>query len=111
MRTPYGRHCPHYYVDTRRWHDGQAECRLLVAPDAARWTAELCRDCPVPEIRRVNTCPQMTLHAQIGRRPWRFWEKPRLLVSATCSQSGGKVEDPYVGCGQCHPPVEFRVKG
>jgi len=25
-----------------------------------------------------------------------------LQVSATCSRTGGGVDEPYVGCGQCH---------
>lgn len=109
MKTPYGQECPHYYLDTRRWHQGKDKCQLLPPGEAARWSAKLCRDCPVPEIRRVNACPNMKLHAKVGRRPLRFWEKPRILIRATCSKSGGKVKNPYVGCGLCHPPVEFRV--
>jgi hypothetical protein len=110
MRTPDGRECRHYYVDTHRWREGKETCRLLEGtPDAERWTSDLCRTCPVPEIRRANTCPEMQLHARIQRRPLRFWEGPRVHVRATCEKGGGPVEDPYVGCGLCHEPLNFVV--
>lgn len=110
MRIPDGRECPHYYIDVHRWHTGQEECRLLAGTeDAERWTSDLCATCPVPDIRRANACPNMTLHARIGRRGLRFWERPRVLITATCSEVQGPVKDPYVGCGQCHNPITFVV--
>ncbi len=112
MRTPEGRECPHYYADVQRWHVGKAECRLLEGqPDATRWTAALCASCPVPDIRRANACPNMVLEAHIGRRPWHFWERARMLVRASCTRTPGPVTDPYVGCGQCHDTLNFVVAG
>jgi hypothetical protein len=111
MRLPDGRECPHYYVDTRRWHEGQEERCLLLADteDAERWTIRLCRQCPVPDIRRANACPNMTLHARIERHPWQFWKRPSVKVHATCTKSEGPVKDPHVGCGHCHQAIEFVV--
>ncbi|MGC9399340.1 MAG: hypothetical protein ACP5HM_09415 [Anaerolineae bacterium] len=111
MRTPQGRECPYYYVDTRRWREGREERCLLLKDeeDIAHWSSQLCRRCPVPAIRRANTCPHMTLHAHVGRRPWHFWEAPRMLIHATCTRSEGPVQDPYVGCGRCHQTLEFVV--
>ena len=111
MRIPDGRECPYYYVDTRRWREGKEElCRLLAGTDdAARWTSELCRRCPVPDIRRANACPNMQLHARIRRPRWQFWKPLRIVVRATCTKSKGPVKDPYVGCGQCHGAIEFVV--
>jgi hypothetical protein len=110
MRTPDGRDCPYYYVDTHRWRQGAETCRLLEGtPDAKRWTSDLCHTCPVPEIRRANTCANMQLHGRIRRQPLRFWEGPRVQIHATCEKSGGPVEDPYVGCGLCHETLNFVV--
>lgn len=109
MRTPDGRECPYYYADVQRWRVGPDECRLLAGtPDADRWTATLCATCPVPEVRHANACPNLTLQAHLGRRGWRFWER-RVLVSATCTRTGGLVTDLYRGCGHCHEPLSFVV--
>lgn len=108
MRTPTGRECPYYYADVQRWHTGREECRLLEGQaEAAQWTSSLCDTCPVPNIRRANACPTMKLRAHIGRRPLRFWEKPRMIITASCSKSGGPVANPYIGCGQCHETLAF----
>ncbi|HDQ34801.1 MAG TPA: hypothetical protein ENN14_00620 [Chloroflexi bacterium] len=108
MRTPDGRECPYYYADFHRREVGIEVCRLLEkTPDAAEWNAEFCTACPVPEIRRANTCEKMVLHARIGRR--RFWQPRRVLIRATCTLTPGEVQNPYVGCGQCHRPLHFVV--
>ncbi len=108
MRTPDGQECPYYYRDTQRWHADQEECRLLApTADAERWHSALCATCPVPEIRRANACPKMTLRGRIRRRLLRFWEGPRVLVTAHCAE--GPIEDPRVGCGHCHVQLTFVV--
>lgn len=112
MRTPDGRECPYYYADVQRWHTGREECRLLEGQtDAAQWTSDLCATCPVPNIHRANACPNMKLHARtrgrIRGRIWRFWEKPGMVITASCSKSGGPVANPYIGCGQCHEELTF----
>ncbi|MBN1260272.1 MAG: hypothetical protein JXB35_06285 [Anaerolineae bacterium] len=110
MRTPDGKACPYYYVDVQRWRTGPDECRLIEGqPGTENWSSELCRQCPVPDIRRANACPNLVLHARIGRRPLRFWEKPRMQIQATCTKSKGPVADPYVGCGLCHEHLTFLV--
>lgn len=70
----------------------------------------LCQTCPVPDIRRANGCTYMILHARLGKRGWRFWEAERMLIEATCTRSHTVVENPYVGCGQCHNTITFVVK-
>jgi hypothetical protein len=122
MQTPYGQACPFYYVNAHRRTTAREQCHLLDGTeDAHNWTSELCRTCPVPEIRRVNRCPNMKLHAGIGRRGkiaravarLQFWRPReqwgRMVVRTTCTESGGAVSDPYVGCGRCHAPLELVV--
>lgn len=110
MRTPEGRECPFYYADTYRRASAREHCHLLTGrPDAARWTSDLCRTCGVPDIKQANRCRDMVLQAHIGKRAWRFWETPRMLISATCVRSGVRVENPMVGCGLCHGSLTFVV--
>jgi len=109
MQTPYGQECPYYYLNAHRTTRVREGCHLIVgSPDAARWTSGLCAQCPVPAISQANRCENMTLRGRIARRPGRFWERPRVLVTATCSRAG-VVPDPMVGCGQCHAPIAFVV--
>lgn len=110
MRTPEGRECPYYYSNTHRRVISKESCRLLEGkPDAQKWSSALCATCEVPDIRRANGCKKMILHARIAKRPWRFWEKERVLIHATCTRSAGPVENPYSGCGQCHQNITFVV--
>ncbi|MDY0019624.1 MAG: hypothetical protein RBT47_06460 [Anaerolineae bacterium] len=110
MRTPDGRECPYYFADIYRWRVGEDQCRLLTEDtDIQKWTSKLCATCPVPEICRANSCPNMKLHAQIQQRPLRFWEGPRMVITATCSQIHGHVANPYVGCSHCHKTLTFVV--
>jgi hypothetical protein len=111
MRTPDGRECPFYYADSHRRAGTRETCHLLAAkPDAAaNWTSDLCFGCPVPDIKRANRCADMVLEARIGTPGWRFWEKPRMLIDATCVRSRGRVENPMVGCGLCHGSLTFIV--
>lgn len=110
MRTPEGRECPFYYIDTYRRASARELCHLLSGkPDAALWTSDLCCTCPVPDIKRANQCQDMILTAHIGKRSLRFWEKPRMLIEANCTRSGQLVDNPMVGCGLCHTPLTFVV--
>lgn len=110
MQTPDGRECPYYYVDYHRRTMGREVCHLLEGhPDAQRWTSALCATCAVPDIKRANGCPSMHLHARIGKPWWRFWGKESIQLYADCERSHKVVENPYVGCGECHPPVQFVV--
>jgi len=111
MRTPDGKECPYYYAGYHRQATSKPACNLLDGkPDARRWTPDLCSTCPVPDIRRANACPNMVLHAHISKRGWHFWEKERVLIHATCTRTNQIVDDPYVGCGQCHTPLTFVVR-
>ena len=99
MITPYGQECKYYYQDFHRGRSTQ-ECRLLQRrTQEERWESSLCRSCPVPDILRANACPNMVLEGRIVRRffLWRWVE-----VSAFCVETMEEVENPYVGCGQCH---------
>ena len=110
MQTPDGRECPYYYLNAHRTTIEHERCNLLAGTaDAAGWTSQLCATCIVPRIKAANKCENMVLHARIGRRPGRFWERKRVLVRATCLRSGGEVKDPMVGCGLCHTPLTFVV--
>jgi hypothetical protein len=108
MRTPDGRECPFYYADTHRRAGTREHCHLLAAsPDAAIWTSDFCLSCPVPDIKRANQCPDMTLQGHIRGKGWRFWRKPRMEIDATCIKSRGRVDNPMVGCGLCHASLTF----
>lgn len=118
MQTPYGQECPFYYVDAHRRTAEREQCHLLDGTiDAAEWTSELCGNCPVPRIKQANRCPNMRLQARIRwTHPWTRWQfwrpksaRSRMVVHATCTESGGMVSDPMVGCGRCHTPLEFVV--
>jgi hypothetical protein len=106
MQTPAGRECPYYYQD---FHRGRSitECRLL-GPRSG-WTPDLCRTCPVPGIALANSCREMRLQAEVKSGFLGFGRKVR--VSAFCHRVNRPVEDPYVGCGECHRILEdFEVR-
>lgn len=104
MRTPAGSECPYYYEDFYRGRSTQ-ECRLIGRTAGSRpWTPELCGRCPVPEILRVNACPNMVLEAKVIRR-W-LGLVHRVEVYAVCTEREVEVQDPFVGCGHCRPGAE-----
>ena len=99
MRTPDGRECRHYYQDFHRGRSVQ-ECRLLdTASGSLSWEPNVCSICPVPDILRANNCSHMKLQVRLVRRLLRR----RVEVKASCSKHQVPVENPYVGCGHCHP--------
>lgn len=101
MRTPSGTRCPYYYEDFYRGRSVQ-ECRLIARnPRSEAWRPGLCAHCPVPGILRANACPNMALQAQVVRR-WLGFVR-RVEVYAVCTEQQVEVQDPYVGCGHCHP--------
>ncbi len=101
MRTPAGTECPHYYQDFHRGRSNQ-ECRLIRRrPGSHPWKPELCARCPVPEILRMNACPNMVLEARVIHR-W-LGLVHRVEVYAVCTEHEVEVHDPHVGCGHCHP--------
>ena len=106
MRTPYGTECPYYYADFFRGRSAQ-ECRLIARersrrePASEPWQPKLCQRCEVPTILRANACPHMVLGARIVRR-WLGLVR-RVEVYAVCAEHQKEVENPYAGCGDCHP--------
>lgn len=101
MYTPAGTECPFYYEDFYRGRSKQ-ECRLIGRnPRSRPWKPELCARCPVPEILRANACPNMVLDARVVRR-W-LGLVHHVEVYAVCTKHEVEVNDPYVGCGHCHP--------
>lgn len=105
MRTPAGKECPYFYGDYHRGRERE-ECRLLerTAP-TQQWTRDLCQTCSVPDIVRANACEHQQLNADI-HRPFPFLRR-RVRLTVHCTKCACAVEDPYVGCGQCHPELEF----
>lgn len=104
MRIPTtGRECPYFYGD---YHRGKhlEECRLIEAT-IPPWEIKYCRDCPVPEIVRVNSCPNMILSAEI--RSKLLGLKKSVEVTAYCTKTHQEVTNPFVGCGKCHPIIDL----
>jgi hypothetical protein len=101
MRTPAGRECPFYYADFHRGRQTQ-ECRLVDrTPSGGRWAPDLCGRCRVPAIHQANACPHLILEARV--QPGVLGLGRGIRVSAMCTESGGPVAKPEVGCGLCHP--------
>jgi hypothetical protein len=110
MRTPAGNECKYFYGNYYRGRSDE-ECRLLQGSNPPqRWTPDLCRTCPVPEISRANACEFMHLNARVVRS-LRSGLKRSLQVTAYCEKAEQAVAQPEIGCGQCHPlPPIFEVK-
>ncbi|MBN1955530.1 MAG: hypothetical protein JW900_10840 [Anaerolineae bacterium] len=107
MITPAGKECRYYYEDFHRGRSVQ-ECRMLArARDSLPWEPRVCEFCPVPDILRANGCVHMVLHGRLVRRLFRR----RVIVRAHCVQYDEAVENPYVGCGRCHPAAAAILTG
>lgn len=101
MRTPAGKECRYFYGDYYRGRDRE-ECRLLGdALPPLRWSADLCRTCPVPQILMANACEAMVLEPRL-ERPFPFIQR-QVRVRARCIQTQRQGFDPHIGCGECHP--------
>jgi hypothetical protein len=101
MKTPYGIECPFFYGDYYRGKDHE-ECRLIgVHSSPNNWTRDLCKNCPVPSIKRANACPTLILTPRIQKGF--FGLKRQVKITAFCSKSQTTVKEPEVGCGICHP--------
>lgn len=100
MQTPYGKQCKYYYADYFRGKETQ-ECRLLAQnPSAEAWKPALCQTCPVPDILLANACPNLMLHARVGKSMLGLTRKVEL--EAGCRQHQISVDRPKIGCGHCH---------
>jgi hypothetical protein len=103
MKTPYGKECKYFYGDYYRGRNLQ-ECRLIqMNPTSEPWKPALCQNCPVPDILLANACPNLALHARVGRTL--FGLVQQVQVQAACREDRVDVKNPKVGCGHCH---EFR---
>ncbi len=60
----------------------------------------MCRDCPVPKIERANACPHLVVEARVVKT-WLGLAR-KIEAGAVCRKSSGPVDNPHVGCGQCH---------
>lgn len=108
MRTPAGKECTFFYGDYFRGKNVE-ECRLLKAFNE-RWSPDLCRTCPVPDIQLANACEFLQLTAAIVR-PITAGFRRRVQVSSYCEKTDRDVKEPHVGCGECHTlPFTFEVK-
>lgn len=106
MQTPAGKECPYFFGDYHRGRNVE-RCRLLEDHNLD-WQAQLCFNCEVPEILKANACEHQSLKPRI-EKPLLIG-KPRVRVDAYCSQCECAVDEPRVGCGECHPlPAVFVV--
>ena len=99
MRTPAGSDCPWFYGDYFRGRNLEA-CRLL-KPAGLTWSRDLCASCPVPGIARANACEHMTLTPSVSR-PVLALLRRRVAVTARCRKTSRSVDEPHLGCGECH---------
>jgi hypothetical protein len=100
VKTLYGQECRFYYEDFYRGRSTR-ECRLIGRnPNSERWEPTLCRDCLVPAIVRDNACPNMALEGRVVKGFLGLTR--RVEVYAVCTLTLTKVQEPRVGCGQCH---------
>ena len=99
MINPDGKECKFFYGD---YHRGKSveECRLFRDNDLV-WEPEFCSVCPVPEILQANACEHMVLIPRVRKRILFF--APRVFVDAYCHKCNCKVDEPRIGCGECHP--------
>lgn len=104
MRVPTtGKECPYFYGDYYRGRHHE-ECRLIVDSDPA-WEIKHCKTCPVPDIVRANSCPNMILSGEI--KSGLFGLNQKVSITAYCTKTLKEVENPYVGCSECHPILDL----
>ncbi|MFO7943212.1 MAG: hypothetical protein R6U51_02780 [Anaerolineales bacterium] len=100
MKTPAGQECRYFYGDYHRGRNHE-ECRLLKSANPPQeWNPQLCFTCPVPGILQANACEHMKLKPTV-HRPL-FILKPRVKIEAYCKKTNRIIEEPHVGCGECH---------
>ncbi|MFQ5613323.1 MAG: hypothetical protein ACE5H9_14440 [Anaerolineae bacterium] len=100
MKTPAGKECKFYYADHHRGRQIQ-ECRLIARNrESERWQPGLCFDCPMPDIQRANSCPNLKLEGRVERRFLGL--RKQVVIEGWCSEYFCDVGNPQVGCGHCH---------
>jgi len=109
MKTPFGFDCEYFYADYFRGRNVE-ECRLVGhQPPPNNWTVSVCKDCIVPGILRANACKNMVLTGRI--RKGFLGLRRRMEVEAFCTKVNKPVQEPQIGCGECHPlPDIFKEK-
>jgi hypothetical protein len=104
MKIPTtGKECPFFYGDYHRGRNFE-ECRLIIDSDNP-WEIKLCQSCPIPDIVRANSCPNMVLSGEI--KSGFLGINRRVRVAAYCTKTHREVQDPYTGCGECHPIIDL----
>jgi hypothetical protein len=103
MQTPFGKECRYFYGDYYRGRSHE-ECRLLESA-GLEWSAYLCQKCPIPDILMANACKHMQFHPKLVRPL--IVMKRQVEISTYCSKSQNTVNEPRVGCGQCHPILDI----
>jgi hypothetical protein len=77
------------------------ECRLIShTQNGGTFTPDLCAHCRVPRILMANACPNMILEARVTSRLLGLHK--RVQVTANCTRTSDVVNEPEIGCGQCH---------
>ena len=105
MITPAGKECPHFFGDYHRGRNSES-CRLLESA-GLEWQPAHCEKCPVPDILLANECEHQALTPRL-ERPL-FFMSPQVQIKAYCSKCECNVDEPKIGCGQCHPLPEIFV--
>lgn len=105
MQNPAGNECKYFYGDYFRGRHHE-ECRLLISHDQ-EWFPHFCNTCPIPNINRANACENMEFIPN-SYKPM-FILKPKLTIEIFCNKCECNVSNPIIGCGQCHPTLDFIV--
>lgn len=100
MRTPAGKDCTFFYGDYFRGRD-EEECRLLKDHEL-EWTPDLCSNCSIPDIELANACEFMQFTPKV-ERALIIVGKKQVYIDTYCSKCTCSVDEPRIGCGQCHP--------
>lgn len=99
MRTPAGKECRFYYQNFHRGRSEQ-ECRLIQNnPRSPAWRPKDCFECPVPDILRANSSPDLVLEGTVKKGL--LGMNRHVEVKAFCSRHLVDVEQPEVGCPLC----------
>ena len=98
MKTAFGAECSYYYEDFHRGRD-TCECRLLRS-SSENWSYRMCKRCPVPRWQQSNSCAHLVYSGRATRGFVGF--ASRMVVSAWCDRAASQLDQPEIGCGQCH---------
>ena len=100
MITPVGRECRFYYENFHRGASDQ-ECRLVDANiNSPDWRPTDCKSCPVPDILKSNSDPNLVLEATVKTGFLGMGRK--VEVKAFCSRHLVSVPQPKTGCPNCN---------